>query len=136
MDTTLSKKAIIIEDFKLIAEVWESILHSQGVSTLKIYDNADDIEEEILSLSPDIILMDINLKGTVNGIQLTSKLLKANPKIKILVLTTHASETYIMKAKKAGAQGYLTKNSSITELNLAIQTVLNEELYFKELSLN
>ncbi len=136
MEATLTKNAIIIEDFKLIAEVWESILLSQGVSTLKIYDNADGIEEEILSLSPDIILMDINLKGKVNGIQLTNKLLKSNPQIKVLVLTIHASKTYMDKAKKAGARGYLTKNSSITDLNLAIQTVLNDEFYFNEIGLN
>ena len=136
MEATLTKNAIIIEDFKLIAEVWESILLSQGVSTLKIYDNADGIEEEILSLSPDIILMDINLKGKVNGIQLTNKLLKSNPQIKVLVLTIHASKTYMIKAKKAGARGYLTKNSSITDLNLAIQTVLNDEFYFNEIGLN
>ena len=134
--TTEIKKAVIVEDFKLIAEVWQSILESQGITTLKIYDNADGIENEILDFNPDIILMDINLKGKINGIQLTSKLLKSNPNLRILVLTIHNSESYILKAKKAGARGYITKNSSISELNLAIQTVLDERLYFDSIYLN
>lgn len=136
MNTIETKNAIIIEDFKLIAEVWQTILESQGITTLKIYDNADGVENEILELCPDIILMDINLKGKVNGIQLTSKLVKSNPNLRVLVLTIHKSESYILKAKKAGARGYITKNSSITELNLAIQTVLDEGFYFDSIYLN
>ena len=136
MKTTTSKKAVIIEDFKLIAEVWQSILERQNITTLKIFDNADGVEEEILELAPDIILMDINLKGEINGIQLTSSLLAKNPNLRVLVLTIHDNKSYILKAKKAGARGYITKNSSIIELNSAIETVLNDEFYFKSISPN
>lgn len=133
LKTTLSKKAIIIEDFKLIAQIWQSILEEQGIVVLKTFDNADNIENEIIELSPDIILMDINLKGKVDGIELTSKLTKLKPDFRVLVLTMHNSKSYMQKAKEAGARGYLSKNSPVNELNLAIESVLNNQLYFKSL---
>lgn len=136
MDTTLDKKAIIIEDFELIAQIWKSLLEKQGITVLKTFDNADGIENEVIELSPDIVLMDINLKGKVEGIELTSKLTSINPDIRVLVVTMHDSESYMQKAKNAGARGYISKNSSIPELNLAIETVLSDKLYFKVISLN
>ena len=76
MVTITGKKAIIIEDFKLIAEVWMTTLAQEGIETLKIYDNADNIADEIISLAPDLVLMDINLQGVKTGIDLTSELIK------------------------------------------------------------
>lgn len=129
----MSKKAIIIEDFKLIAQIWQSILEDLGITVLKTFDNADNIEKEIIELSPDIILMDINLKGKVDGIDLTYRLTKINPNIRVLVLSMHNSKSYMLKAQEAGARGYLSKNSSFSELNSAIKTVLNDQYYFKSL---
>ncbi len=134
MVTITGKKAIIIEDFKLIAEVWMTTLAQEGIETLKIYDNADNVADEIISLAPDIVLMDINLQGVKTGIDLTSELIKRNPKQKVLVLTIHNEESYILKAKAAGASGYLTKNSSVSEFKKAVNEILEGRLYFKEMS--
>lgn len=132
--TSTSKTAIIIEDFKLIAQIWQSILEEHGISVLKNFDNADDIEKEIIDLDPDIILMDINLKGKVDGIELTAKLKSLNPSIRILILTMHDSISYMKKAYEAGAMGYIHKNSQLADLNLAIETVCNDQLYFKSIT--
>lgn len=130
MNTPNPKKAVIIEDFKAIAEVWQSLLTELDITTLKIFDCADNIEDEIIRLSPDLILMDINLRGKVTGLELTSKLVDINPKIRILVVTINSDGTIITKTQKSGARGYINKNSSIAELKLAIGTVLKDELYF------
>lgn len=127
------KTAVIIEDFKLIAQIWQSILEGKGITVLKQFDNADDIENEIIELLPDIVLLDMNLKGKVDGIELTIKLKRLNPSIRILILTMHDSINYMTKAYQAGALGYIHKNSQMSELNLAIETVLSDQLYFKSI---
>ena len=129
-----SKTAVIIEDFKLIAQIWQSILEGKGITVLKQFDNADDIENEIIELVPDIVLLDMNLKGKVDGIELTIKLKRLNPTIRILILTMHDSINYMNKAYQAGALGYIHKNSQMSELNLAIDTVLSDQLYFKSIT--
>ena len=131
--TLTSKTAVIIEDFKLISQIWQSILEGKGVAVIKQFDNADDIEKEIIELVPDIVLLDINLKGKVDGIELTIKLKRLNPNIRILILTMHDSFNYMNKAYQAGALGYIHKNSQMSELNLAIDTVLSDQLYFKSI---
>lgn len=128
------KTAVIIEDFKLIAQIWQSILEGKGITVLKQFDNADDIENEIIELVPDIVLLDMNLKGKVDGIELTIKLKRLNPTIRILILTMHDSINYMNKAYQAGALGYIHKNSQMSELNLAIDTVLSDQLYFKSIT--
>lgn len=132
MSTTKRKNAIIIEDFKLIADVWMSTLAQEGIETLKVYDNADSILEEIILLNPDLVLMDINLQGSKTGIDLTAEIIQRKPEQKILILTIHSEESYVLKAKAAGASGYLTKNSSITEFKKAVHEILAGHQYFKE----
>ena len=132
MSTIPTVKAIIIEDFKLIAEVWMSTLAQEGIETLKIYDNADGIADEVISLAPDLVLMDINLQGSKTGIDLTAEILEKKPEQKVLILTIHTDESYVLKAKAAGACGYLTKNSSISEFKKAVHEILAGRKYFKE----
>ena len=131
MNTPNPKKAVIIEDFRMIADIWQSLLEEQGISVLKIFDNADNVEDEIVELSPDIILMDINLKGKVNGLELTSKLMEMDESIRVLVVTINSDQHVIMKTQESGACGYINKNSSIAELKLAIGTVLSGQKHFK-----
>lgn len=124
------KKAIIIEDFKLISEIWKTILENEGFNVIKIFDHAENIEDEIIQISPDIILMDINLKGHKSGLELTLSLMNQSPLLKILILTIHKELSYIQKAIDNGASGYVTKNAPITELKKAIHCISNGGSYF------
>jgi CheY-like chemotaxis protein len=70
------KKAVIVEDFKLIADIWHSTLLDEGFDTIEVIRNSDQVEQVIETIQPDIILMDINLPGKHNGLELTDLLLK------------------------------------------------------------
>jgi DNA-binding NarL/FixJ family response regulator len=126
------KKAIIIEDFKLIADIWQATLVEEGFDFIEVIRNADEVEEKVLNISPDIILMDINLPGKKNGLELTDHLLQKDPSLKILILTIHTEPTYIHRALHSGAKGYVTKNSSLSELKIAINEILNGKVYLCE----
>lgn len=126
------KKAVVVEDFKLIADIWKTVLTEMGFENIEIVGNSDAVIGKVEEIQPDIILMDINLPGSKNGLELTEILLNKNRDQKVIILTIHTEPTYIQKAINVGAMGYVTKNSSITELKTAIETVLNGKVYLCE----
>lgn len=87
---------------------------------------------EVLSLAsahhPDVVLMDITMPG-MNGFEAALRLRKDHPQVKIIILSMHASEEYVLQALRAGASGYLVKDSAPLELGLALQAVARGETY-------
>lgn len=126
------KNAVIVEDFKLIADIWHATLLEEGFETIKVVRNSNDVEGVIESVNPLIVLMDINLPGKHNGLELTELLLTKFPTLHILILTIHTEPTYIQRALQAGAKGYVTKNSSLSELKTAIKEILDGQVYICE----
>ena len=125
--------AIIVEDFKLIALAWRKILEkSQLFSDIHLFYDAESIEQKIDKLSPKLILMDVNLPYLKNGIDITKQLIRNNPDLKIIILTMHNEPVYVKKAIEAGAKGYVTKNSPLSEINKAIEIVLEGNQYICE----
>lgn len=123
------KKAIIVEDFKLIADIWKTVLMDENFDDIEIISHSDEVIERVALIKPDIILMDINLPGKKNGLELTEELIKQDDSLKIMILTIHTEPSYIQKALKIGALAYVTKNSSILELKKAINLVLEGKTY-------
>ncbi len=126
------KTALIVEDFRPIAEIWAKTLKGEDYETYKIIDNTDFAEDEIAQLNPSIVLMDINLKGRRDGIETTADLMQSHPELKILVLSMHGQSHMMEKALQAGAKGYITKSSPLSELKLALQLIEKGEIYICE----
>jgi DNA-binding NarL/FixJ family response regulator len=85
-------------------------------------------------LNPDVILMDIRLPF-LDGIAATEKIVRENSDAKILSLTSYEDEAYVVNIVKAGAKGYILKDSPVEELILAINTISKGSSYFgKEIS--
>jgi len=116
----------------LIADIWQSTLLEEGFEIVEVVRNSNDVEMVIEKINPSIVLMDINLPGKYNGLELTNMLLKNNPSLSILILTIHTEPTYIHRAIESGAKGYVTKNSSLTELKIAINEILKGNTYLCE----
>ncbi|MDB5810713.1 MAG: DNA-binding response regulator [Betaproteobacteria bacterium] len=77
---------------------------------------------------PDLVLMDITMK-TLNGLEATRQIRRELPETRVIILSMHASEDYVQQALKAGAVGYLLKDSAVTELKAAITAVMRGEIY-------
>jgi DNA-binding NarL/FixJ family response regulator len=128
-----TNRAIIVEDFKLIAQAWKKILEKTELfSEIHLLNDAESIEQVIEKLNPDLILMDVNLPHSKNGIEITRNLIKKNPDLKIIILTMHNEPVYVKKAKEAGAKGFVTKNSPLIEINKAIEEVIKGNEYICE----
>jgi DNA-binding NarL/FixJ family response regulator len=77
---------------------------------------------------PDVVLMDI-LMPELNGLDATARVAKAFPYVRVLILSMNAGEEYVLPALRAGAAGYLPKNTSPAELERAIRAVARGEPY-------
>ena len=90
--------------------------------------NANDALDIIRELNPDIVIMDISMPGK-SGLDVLKDLKTLKKKSRILILSMHPEDRFAIRALKAGASGYLTKESAPDELVKAIRTVLNGRKY-------
>ena len=122
----MDKIRVLIADDQVITRSGiRSLLTSQD--DIEIVGEAQHGEEAVelaASLQPDIILMDLRMPG-VNGIDATRRIHRTSPNIGILVLTVFEDDTSVFPAIRAGARGYLLKNTEQDELLRAIHTVAN-----------
>jgi len=121
---------LIVDDHPIILEGIHARLASQD--TIKIIGEAVNGEEAIAmakTLSPDVILMDISMP-VMSGIDATKRLCAEMPDVRILVLTMHENKEYTLEIIRAGAKGYILKNSTSEELKDAIDTVYKGDAYF------
>ena len=81
------------------------------------------------SLKPDVVVMDVGMP-ILNGIEATQTIVTQNPTIAVVILSMHADESYVMRALKAGARGYLLKDSGAADLISAIQAVSQNKSFF------
>jgi len=90
--------------------------------------NANDALDIIRELNPDIVIMDISMPGK-SGLDVLKDLKSLKNKSRILILSMHPEDRFAIRALKAGASGYLTKESAPDELVKAIRTVLTGRKY-------
>ena len=82
-----------------------------------------------LELQPDLAILDIGMPR-LNGIEATRQIVRRLPDVRVLILSMHADEAYIVRALKAGASGYLLKDSADTELIGGVEAVASGKSYF------
>lgn len=126
------KTALIFEDFEPIAEIWKMILQSMGYGEITVISNPDNEIDRLDEFQQDLILMDINLAGTMTGYDLTERLLQQNSQLKIIFVSMFSQQNYLNKALELGAKGYVVKNAPIIELKNAIQRVEEGGTYICE----
>ena len=78
---------------------------------------------------PDVVLMDIAMSG-LNGLEATAQIRRELPDVKVIIVSMHADEEYVFQAWRAGASGYVLKESSASELESALDAVGRGEVYF------
>jgi two-component system, NarL family, response regulator NreC len=81
------------------------------------------------SLRPDVVVMDVGMP-VLNGIEATQMIVTQCPTIAVVILSMHADESYVMRALKAGARGYLLKDSAAADLIGAIQATSQGKSFF------
>jgi DNA-binding NarL/FixJ family response regulator len=123
------KKVVIAEDHKLFREGLKSMLSARN--DLKVVDEAQDGLEAIRCVKrnkPDLLLLDLSMPR-LSGISVMRDIKSQFPGVKILALTIHESDQYVLEAFEAGADGYCIKDAGRNELMVAIDSVLEGKTY-------
>jgi len=92
-------------------------------------ENGRETVELVASLEPDVVVMDVAMP-VLNGIEATKTIVTQRPATAVVILSMHADESYVMRALKAGARGYLLKDSAAVDLISAIQAVSQNKSFF------
>ncbi len=123
---------LIVEDHTLLRHgLVDMIISDPTLEVVGEVDNGRDAIQQAKILMPDLILMDLNLP-IMNGTEALSEIKRANPNIKVMVLTVHKADEYIRDTLKSGADGYMLKNATRDEFMLAVHTVLDGGNYLTE----
>ncbi|MEH7121740.1 response regulator transcription factor [Bacillus sp. JJ1503] len=118
-------KVLIVDDQPLIREGLGSLLNLRNeIEVIGTAGDGAEALEKALSLTPDIVLMDIRMPN-VNGVEGTRLLRENIPQVKVLMLTTFSDSEYIFDALEEGASGYLLKDMSTDTIVQAILTVFH-----------
>ncbi|MCK4956739.1 MAG: response regulator [Candidatus Cloacimonetes bacterium] len=114
------KKIIIVEDEKIIAEDLKSTLISLGYNVIGSYSQGQTLIDDLASLSPDLILMDIMLHGTLSGID-TAELIMNKYDFPIIYVTAYANAKTLAHVKRTNPFGYIVKPFEERELHATIE---------------
>ncbi|MDP2387400.1 MAG: response regulator transcription factor [Bacteroidota bacterium] len=120
---------LLIEDHLLVREAWKDTLTKmEEFSVIGEADNITEAYDKVSTLKPDVILMDINLRGE-NGAELLFKICNTIPSPKIIIVSMNDEYSFIKKTFSTGAKGYVTKFSPKSDLIEAIKKVAQGETY-------
>jgi DNA-binding NarL/FixJ family response regulator len=122
-------RIVIAEDHTILREGLRSLLSSDA--NLEVVAEAGDGREAIRhakKYKPDLILTDLSMPR-MNGMEAIREIKRESPATKVLVLTVHRAEEYILATFRAGADGYLLKDSTHSELLMAVKKVLSGTHY-------
>jgi DNA-binding NarL/FixJ family response regulator len=117
-------RIVIADDHRIVREGLRHLLEKR--TDFKVVGEAPDGESAVRlakELSPDIVIVDISMPG-LNGIEATRRILAERPEIRVLALSMHSDRRFVIETLKAGASGYLLKDSAFDELARAIEVVM------------
>lgn len=116
-------RVLIADDHTMVRESLVGVLQAEG-DVQVVAQAADGIEaiEKALLTRPDVVVADLSMPR-LSGIEVVRRLREALPDTRVLVLTMHQEEEYVLQAVRAGASGYLVKDSAASELLAAVRSL-------------
>ncbi|MHB8068437.1 MAG: response regulator [Desulfobaccales bacterium] len=122
-------KIILADDHKIVRQGLRTMLEKEP--DIEVMGEADDGRMAVRlarELSPQVVIMDVGMPD-LNGIEATRQVLGECPGVKVIALSMHSDRRFVMNMLKAGASGYLLKDSAFEELATAIRMVLTNKIY-------
>lgn len=118
-------KVLIVEDDEIIQKLIEYRLHALGYTVCGKADTGEGAIFSAMHAKPDVILMDINLKGTVDGID-AAKIIRKSLSLSIIFLTAFTDDSVIQRVKEVHPQGFIEKPFNDTDLRVALTLAHND----------
>lgn len=122
-------RVFLVDDQSMIRAGFRSLLSKNP--RFSVAGDSGDPRAAIAAIAaamPDVVLLDITMPG-LSGIDVIPQIHKVHPRARIVMLTHHEGEAFVEQALRAGADGYLSKDSDPLELALALESVWKGEMY-------
>jgi two-component system NarL family response regulator len=116
-------RILLVDDHQMMRDGLRSILDLEDdLDVVGEAGNGYQALEMARTLQPDVTVMDVGMKD-LNGIEATRQIIAQNPRAKVVALSTHSSEPYVISMLEAGACGYVLKDAAVDEMRRAIRVV-------------
>jgi len=115
-------RLLIVDDHPLVREGIRQALTVEGFTVLADVGSAEEALTVLRTAPPDLVVMDITLPG-MSGIEATEQIRRAHPAVRVLVLSVHDHPEYVLESVRAGASGYLRKDSMPDALRAAVREI-------------
>ena len=118
---------LLVEDHTLVRAGLRTLV--EGFEGFQVVAETGDGREAVRlarQWAPDIALIDISMPG-LNGLDATTLILRETPETRVVILSMHTAENYVLEALRAGAVGYVAKDAAVDELERALRAVLKGE---------
>jgi DNA-binding NarL/FixJ family response regulator len=123
-------RVLLAEDHILVRQGFRRILEDDPSITV-VGEARTGLEaiDQCNEVKPDVVVMDLSMPE-LGGLEATAEILKADPQIKILILSMYSNEAYVRKAFELGAKGYILKNAIEVDLTRAVMALAEGQAYF------
>jgi two-component system response regulator NreC len=122
-------KLLVADDHKIFRQGIKKLLEEEP--DLQVAGEAADGRDAVkkaTELKPDVILMDITM-STLNGLEATKQIKKVLPDVRVIMVTMHKNEEYVLQSFQAGASGYILKEGAVEELVSAIRSIHQDKSF-------
>jgi DNA-binding NarL/FixJ family response regulator len=122
-------RVLLVDDHTLVRAGIRSLLEKMpGVEVMGEASNGREALEFVRLQLPNLVLMDIAMRD-LGGLEALPRIRKSFPAVKVVILSAHANEEYVIRALRSGASGYMLKDAAAVELELVIKSVAHGKTY-------
>jgi DNA-binding NarL/FixJ family response regulator len=124
-----SIRVLLADDHTLVRAGIRALLEKlPGIAVAGEASDGREVLDLIKVHQPEVVLMDISMPG-LNGLQALARITRDFPRVRVIILSMHHNDEYVLQALKSGASGYLLKRAATAELSAALKTVVEGEIY-------
>lgn len=124
-----SVKVILADDHQIVRQGLRALLEAESdMTVVGEVSEGLSVADTVTRLAPDVLVLDLMMPG-LNGLEVTRQVSQRSPSVRIIVLSMHANEAYVLEALRNGAAGYVLKDSSTDTLVTAIRTTMEGRRY-------
>jgi len=125
-------RIILADDHQVVRQGVKALIEAEGDMTIigEVSDGTE-VSDLVEQLKPDVLVLDLMMPG-LNGLEVARQVNKRRPETRIVMLSMHANEAYVLQSLRHGASGYVLKDASISDLVKAVREVMAGRRYLSE----
>lgn len=121
-------RVLVADDHEIVRQGLKTVLDQEGFEIVGEASDGEQAVAQALELQPDLIVMDIGMP-VMTGIEAAAQIHKAVPSARLILLTVHSENGYVLEALRSGIRGYVLKSRAAVELMEAIREILKGKIY-------